>query len=230
MFITSPSTARNAITLGSAITVEVRDQDNNRVTSNNQQVTLSVSNATISGTAQRIASSGLATFGSLAFIGVEGAKTLTATLASPSLTELADLTLEFGLATKLAISQAASGAVNRANFSVQPTIQVQDVSGNVVDDYTTSVSIAVSRSASSVAFGLSGTGALNATAGVASFTGLGLFGATGDYTLTYSSGDLTTTAQTLRLTHGIATQVKIVDGSTGAVSYTHLTLPTNREV
>jgi hypothetical protein len=104
--------------------------------------------------------------------------------------------------------------VNRANFSVQPIIQAQDVSGNVVDDYTSSVSIAVSRSASAVAFGISGTALRNASAGVATFTGLGLFGETGDYTLTYSSGDLTTTSQTLRLTHGVATQIKIVDGST----------------
>jgi hypothetical protein len=218
LLITSPSTARNSITLGSAITVEVRDQDNNRVTGNNAQVTLSVSDATISGTAQRNASNGLAIFGSLAFVGAEGDKTLTARLASPSLTEIKDLTITFGEATKLAIAQAASGAVNRANFSVQPIIQVQDVSGNVVDDYTSSVSIAVSRSASAVAFGLSGTGALNASAGVASFTGLGLFGATGDYTLTYSSGSLPATSQTLRLTHGVATQVKIIDGSTGVAN------------
>jgi hypothetical protein len=214
LVVTSPATARNAITLGSLITVEVRDEDNNRVTSSNEQITLSISDATISGTAQRNLSSGLATFSSLAFVGAEGAKTLTATLASPSLTKTAALTLEFGEATKLAISQAASGAVNRSNFSTQPIIQAQDVSGNVVDDYTTSVSIAVSRSASAVAFGLSGTGTLNASAGVATFTGLGLFGETGDYTLTYSSGSLTTTSQTLRMTHGVATQVKIIDGST----------------
>jgi hypothetical protein len=164
---------------------------------------------TISADTDRNAVNGLATFDPVAFIGTVGPKVLVAKVTGTSLTEDKNITLTFGDATKLAISQTASRAVNRANFLDQPIIVVQDVSGNRVENYSSSVSIAVTRAGTTVPFQLTGTGSMNAVSGVASFTGLGLIGEVGDFTLTYSSGSLTTTSQTIRLTHGAAFSIEV---------------------
>ena len=91
---------------------------------------------------------------------------------------------------------------------------VQDVSGNRVENYSSSVSIAVTRAGTTVPFQLTGTGSMNAASGVASFTGLGLIGEVGDFTLTYSSGSLTSTSQTIRLTHGAAHSIEVTGPAT----------------
>jgi hypothetical protein len=135
-------------------------------------------------------------------------------MTSPtSLITTAPIQLTFGAATKLSVTTVATGAVNRTAFTTQPTVTVQDVSGNAVTSFNGDVSIAVSPSGAAISGTTTRTLTGSANAG---FTGLGLNGTAGDYTLTFTSSGLTTTSQTIRLTHGVAASLSLTGATTAA--------------
>ena len=141
--LTGATTAANDRTFGSAVVVEIQDADANRVTtgaSADQALTLSAvsadqSSVTLAGNTGLTVASGIATLSNLKLTGLAGTKTLTANVSTPSLSGTRDIELGHGYATKLVITQAASEAVSREAFGVQPVVTVQDVSGNPVSDF-----------------------------------------------------------------------------------------------
>ena len=207
-----PATATNDTTLSSAPSVSIFDQDDNPVTTgaqSSQNVTLSVANATFTGTTTVAASSGVASFPGLKLTGAIGSKTITATISDPNnITTTANITLQFGSATKLAITTQAAGFVNRTNFTTQPVVTVQDVSGNTVTNFAGTIALSIGNGAS-----ITGTSSLTISSsnqGVASFSGLGLQGTVGTYTITASSNGLTSATQTsVSLTHGAANKLTL---------------------
>jgi hypothetical protein len=169
----------------------------------------------LSGTDTVTAVGGIATFAGLKYTGSAGSKTLTYTLNSSAITATDTFTIAAGAATQLALTTQAAGAVNGVAFTTQPVVTIQDASGNTVDS-TATVSIATTGSV------LGGTYSMAAVGGVADFTGKGvkLTGATGTYTLTYSSTGLSDATQLLNVTFGAAHHLTITRQAVGSENRT----------
>ena len=177
------------------------------MTTGTPTVTLSISDATISGTSVRNLASGEISFPGLKFVGLTGSKTLSATITSPvALTATTPVQLSFGDATKLVVTTQASGAVNRQLFTTQPAVTVQDVSGNPVTSFSGTINLSVSPPDAV----LSGTTSrvLSGSA-VAYFDDLALNGKIGNYTLTFESSTLASATQSISVAHGAATSLTV---------------------
>jgi hypothetical protein len=209
--LVAPATADNAREISTDVVVRLKDADGNLVTTGTPTITLSISGATISGTAVRNLASGVVSFPGLKFVGLTGTKTLSASITSPvSLTATREVQLSFGDATKLVVTTQATGAVNRENFTTQPAVTVQDVSGNPVTNFNGTVTLSSSPSGAV----LSGTTSRVLTgSAVAYFNDLALVGEVGNYTLSFASGVLATATQSIALTHGAATTVELAVSS-----------------
>lgn len=147
----APATAQNAATT-SELVAQLLDQDGNRVVSGDQSeqtVELVVGGAALTGNVRVSASAGIATFSNVAITGSIGDKVITATILDPSeITASETVSLSFGVAAKLAITTPAAGFVNRTNFTTQPSVTVQDISGNTVEDFSGSVTLNIGSGAS----------------------------------------------------------------------------------
>ncbi len=83
------------------------------------------------------------------------------------------------------------GAVSGSAFTTQPVITLRDAFGNALTNSTASVTMTVSGNGTTV-----GTTTVNAVAGVATFSGVGISGTAGTpYTLTFVSDGLTSATQ-----------------------------------
>lgn len=219
LVMSADSTLANATVFTTQPIVTIRDQDNNTVTTGStstQLVTLSSSDATVGGTASMNAVAGVANFTgkNVKLTAIVGVRHIVATVTSPAIIVASNsVTITPGVATQLAIKTAASGFVNRAAFTTQPEIEIQDVSGNVVD--TSTASVAASISGGTIALG--GTISVNAVNGVATFTNLSKYGTvSGAKTLSFASNLLTGTSQTFTLINGTPTQLAIITKPTTA--------------
>ncbi|NCW29757.1 MAG: hypothetical protein EBV98_05235, partial [Actinobacteria bacterium] len=125
-----------------------------------------------------------------------GTATLTATVDDDDLpTELVEFIV--GEADKLAFNLQASGASSGKTLDVQPVILIQDEAGNTVTNSNAEVTVSISGDAT-----LSGTTAVEAESGVATFTDLAISGTAGEYTLSFTSGDMTQVSQVITLIPG----------------------------
>ena len=90
-----------------------------------------------------------------------------------------------GTATQLVITtQPSATAASGSTFAQQPAIEVQDAYGNPLStDNGRAVTATVSAGGN-----LEGISSVDTSGGVATFSNLAISGATGDYTLTFSSG------------------------------------------
>ena len=177
-------------------------------------------NTALSGTTTVTATAGRATFTNLRLTGPVGAKTVALTWGtSPSIAANLSVELSHGVATQLVLTQDAATAASRAVFGTQPIVSVRDVSGNPVSDFVGRVTVDVSRAGTSVTFGLTGvTGVGLSGSPTATFTGVGLYGEVGTFTLTYSSTNLASATQTIVLGHGVATQLDLTTSAVGFVN------------
>ncbi|HEV8410179.1 MAG TPA: invasin domain 3-containing protein, partial [Gemmatimonadaceae bacterium] len=116
---------------------------------------------------------------------------------APISNPLPAITIQAGAATKLALTTSAATAASGAPFGTQPVVTVQDANGNTATTSTSPVTMTVSTGGTVV-----GTATVNAVAGVATFTNVGLSGLVGPYTLTYSAGGLTSATQSITLGAG----------------------------
>jgi hypothetical protein len=99
----------------------------------------------------------------------------------------------FGSATQAVLWTTAAGSVNGAAFTTQPVIVIKDAAGNTVTSSSAAVTMTVSSGATTV-----GTTTVNAVAGVATFSNIGLSGTAGAaYTLTFASPGLTAATQSI---------------------------------
>jgi hypothetical protein len=176
--------------------VSVLDSGDNVVTSASTSITVSASGGVLGGTKTVNAVNGVATFGDLTFAGTASTN-YTLSFATTSLGSATsnNFSVGVGAATKLAITAPASGAAYNENFTTQPEIEIRDAGDNKV---TTATNVVTATLSSGTVVG-SNNATLTATAtnGTATFNGLGITGLPGSYTITYSSGVLTNTNQSI---------------------------------
>ncbi|MBY0327139.1 MAG: hypothetical protein K2Q30_09495, partial [Gemmataceae bacterium] len=156
-----------------------------------------------------------ATFTNVGISGTDGTS-YTLTFTSGSFTATQSITATFGLATQATLTTQAAGSASGSAFTTQPVITIKDAFGNMVTNSTASVTMTVSsgdNKATTV-----GAFTINAVAGIATFTNVGISGTDKtSYTLTFASGALTAT-QNITPTFGLATQTTITIPAAGAPS------------
>lgn len=241
-FVQQPSNALAGANNSPAMTVEILDAANNRVTSATNNITLALSTdpssgaATLGGTLTVAAVSGVATFSDITID-----KAFTGYLLDATATGLnSDTSTSFDISpnTKsiLAFSVEPSNAESNTNIAPAIEVEIQDAYGNKTTD-TDSITLAINSNPS--AGTLSGTASVNAVAGVATFSNLQIDNtgvsydlnatATGLTGATSASFDITTTPTQLVITQeptntdvnatiSPAITVEIRDGSNNLVT------------
>ena len=118
---------------------------------------------------------------------------------------------------KLRLSVQPLGAVNGANLSTQPTIQLTEANGTLITaDSTTTVTATIATGVGN----LTGTTTVTASNGVATFTNLQIVGTAGSFTLLFTASQIyqTVTSESFALTFGAATASAITTQPSGAVN------------
>jgi hypothetical protein len=209
--IQASSSSVNNVVLAIQPEVTIQDADGNTITAgaaSSQQVTLSSSDATISGTLQTNAVSGVADFSgmNIKLVGLIGNRDITATISNPStIVGHATVSITYGAPAKLHVTTLAAGFANRANFSTQPVVTIEDISGNRVEDSNFDVTASMDTG------GVGGLYTINAVNGVAAFTTLSKYGPVGQRTITFSTSNqgIASDSQTFTLTHGFPHHIAV---------------------
>ncbi|HEX9892510.1 MAG TPA: carboxypeptidase-like regulatory domain-containing protein, partial [Gemmatimonadales bacterium] len=187
------NTAQSGAALAPQPAIQLRDGANNPVALAGVTITAGIASGggTLLGTTTAVTNgSGLATFVGLGISGTVGNRTLQFT--APGLTPVTSNTIAItpGAAAKLALTaQPSPTASSGTPFVQQPVVQIQDAAGNSVAESTTAITAAIETGAGGSLGG--GLIALTNAAGQASYTNLALTGASGNYTLRFTSGTLT---------------------------------------
>jgi hypothetical protein len=179
---TQPSGAVSGAAFTTQPVVAIRDANGN-LTSSTAAVTATLFSGTgaLLGTASVNAVSGVATFTNLQ-INVTGAKVIAFTTTTPALTvNSASFTVAAGAPTQLVVTTEPGGAADGVAFTTQPVIEIRDAQGNRTTS-TAEVTVAIATGTGT----LSGTTAVNAVNGVATFAGLAVSG-TGAHTLQFTT-------------------------------------------
>jgi hypothetical protein len=166
------------------------------------------------GTTTVKAVNGIATFTNVGISGTAGTA-YTLTFTSAGLTSATQsITPTFGTATQATLSTNAAGSASGSAFTTQPVITIKDAFGNTVTNSTAPVTMTVSGNGTTV-----GTTTVNAVAGVATFTNVGISGTAGTaYTLTFASASLTSATQSITPTFGTAAQATLSTNAAGSAS------------
>jgi len=196
--------------------VELQDLGGSTVTSSTLPVTIASSGSgTLSGTTTVNAVAGVATFAGVGYS--VGGVTISLTFSASGLTAATQSGLAVALpppvGAKLVLTTPASGAKAGEVFATQPVLTIKSSDDrSVVTDSSTVVTATSS--------GLAGTlGSTSATAssGVVTFSGL-TFDRAGTIQLTYSSGTLTSAAQSLSVDPGPPKALLVLSAATTAVT------------
>ena len=201
---TQPSGGVNALALETQPVVQLLDQRGASISTAGITIT-AVSGRTdvkLSGNTAVTDATGRAIFKTLSLTGIMGDITLTFTASGLEGITSGNLVLAAGAATQLVNSTTIGSVVSGKAFDQQPVLHFEDSSANVIA--ASGVDVAVTSSSQ----GLSGaTTAATNKKGVAGFTDLALTQA-GATTLTFTSGELSTTAD-VTVVAGDYTTVKI---------------------
>ena len=189
---TQPVGATAGALLATQPVIKVLDSGSNVVTTASASIEVSASGGTLGGTTTVSTSSGVATFTNLTFAGT-ATTNYTLTFAATGYTSQTSSSFSVGVgaATKLVLTTSAATAKYGQAFTTQPVVKVQDAGSNLVT--ASSAVVTASLSSGTVV----GTGNATSSSGVATFSGLGITGVPGSYTVTYSSGSLTTASQVI---------------------------------
>lgn len=196
----------SGVALTRAPAVQVEDANGNDVSGGGVVVTATLAGspagASLSSASATTNGSGLATFTGLTVTGPAANYTLLFT-SSPPLTAATSngISLSSGstLATLGMFVQPSPSVANGATFPIQPAALALDQNGLPVSG----VSVTVSVLSSGATLGGPVTIATNAL-GIATFSGLSLTGAVGNYTLKLSAGPISTTSSVIGVTPGPA--------------------------
>src|SRR5207247_2320487 len=211
---TEPSpTATSGAAFGQQPVLQVRDAAGNPAGGAGVPVTAVIASgpagATLTNATATTIGSGAATFNGLAINGSAGDYTLRFESGTLTPATSGTITLGAGTATQLAITtQPPATAASGAALNQQPVLQVRDAAGNPAGGAGVQVTAVI-------ASGAAGATLANATAttlasGAATFNGLTINGAAGDYTLRFQSAALPpATSSTITLGAGTATQLTI---------------------
>ena len=132
------------------------------------------------------------------------------------------ITVSAAPATQLAFTTEPGGGASGAAWSAQPTVSVENASGNVVATNTSAVTLAIASQPGSGASLSCTANPVTAVNGVASFAGCKITGKAGSYTLKATDGSLTSaTSASFSVTAGAAAQLAFTaqpgGGANGAV-------------
>jgi adhesin/invasin len=172
-FVQQPTNEVAGVAISPTITVQLRDQFGNNVSSSGVGVTMAISsgNGTLSGTTtQATNAGGLASFANLS-IDLAGSKILTATSGALTAAVSSSFTISAATLARVAFTQEIATATAGAAITPALTVQLQDTFGNAIAASGTSVTVSL----------VSGTGTLSGTttqstnaSGVATFANLSI--------------------------------------------------------
>jgi hypothetical protein len=199
VFTTQPAGATAGTAFTTQPVVSVTDDYGNVDTGYTGAVTLAItsgtgaSGATLSGTTTVTAIDGVATFTDLSIDTAGTGYSLTATSGSLlyATSDSFDVAAVTPVATTFVFTTQPAGATAGAAFTTQPVVSVVDANGNVVTGFTGAVTLAITSGTGVSETNLSGTLTVNAVNGVATFTDLSIDTAGSGYSLTATSGSLT---------------------------------------
>ena len=132
---------------GTQPTVAVEDVGGNVVTTATNSITLAIGTnpgGTLACTANpKAATGGSVTFAGCAITGTAGSYTLTASATGLTTATSSAFNITAGTATKLVFTTQPGGGADGAAWGTQPTVAVEDASGNVVTTATNSITLAI---------------------------------------------------------------------------------------
>ena len=214
------STAQNGAVFATQPVIQLLDGSNNPVAQAGVVVSVAIltGGGSLGGTTTATTNaSGVATFSGLSITGTAGPRTLLFGASGYTTVTSSAINITAGAATSLAIvNQPSSSAQSGVAFGSQPSVRVQDQSGNPVSQAGLSVTVSVNGAGASL---IGGTSATTDASGLATFSGLGLTGQVGTYSLSFASGGLTgATSGSISLAAGAAAQLTISTQPGGAAS------------
>lgn len=212
------STAQAGVTFAAQPAVAIKDQYGN-LTNSSAVVTaeLASGGVALAGGTTATASGGVATFSGLRIDGLVGARTLQFRLGSITSAPTNSINVQSGPPSQIVITQQPGGTAPAGQpLSIQPIITVLDQFGNPVTD-----PVAVTAFLASGPPILAGTTTVNTVNGVATFTDLRFDGPTGDRTLQFSSGNLTSpvTNNPVTVTAGSVAAIRTYMNGTAAQTF-----------
>src|SRR5947207_1819314 len=208
-----PATAASGAALNQQPVIQVRDAVGNPAGGAGVQVTAVIASgpagATLSNASATTLASGAATFSGLAITGAAGDYTLRFESAGLTPATSSTITLGAGTATQLPLTTEPSPSATLVrSLKQQPVLQVRDAVGNPAGGAGVQVTAVIASGPAGAT--LSNASATTLASGAATFNGLAINGAAGDYTLRFESGTLTpATSGTITLGAGTATQLTI---------------------
>ncbi len=227
VFTTQPSgTAPSGAAFGTDPSVTVEDAGGNTVTAASS-IVLSVTGApagvtlACSGTTTTKATvAGVAAFTGCSITGVTATYSLHATNGTVT-GDSSDVVLTFGAATQLVFTDQPSGtATNAAAFAADPSVSVEDASGNVVTS-ANSIVLSITGAPGGVTLTCTDSTTTVATvAGVAVFAGCAITGTAATYTLHATNGAVTGDSSNVVLSFGVATHLVFTGQPSGTVANT----------
>ncbi len=219
-FVQEPTDAVAGVNISPSITVEFQDAAGNIVPTETSNVTLAFSTdpsagaATLNGTLTVAAVNGIATFNDINIDKAFTGYTLSASSGALTPATSASFTISPSTATQLAFSVEPSDTAQDVAINPSIEVQIQDAYGNVTAD-TNTITLAINNNAGPGGT-LSGTLALAAVAGTASFNDINIDVAGSGYTLDATAGGLTTaTSSSFNITQ-VPTQLVITQQPTDA--------------
>ena len=216
-----PTNTVSATAISPAVTVQIQDAAGNLTTSN-ANVVMAIgtnpSSGTLSGTTTVAAVSGTATFSTLQIDKAGVGYTLSATSGVLTSSTSNTFNITAGAAAKLAVITQPTNTVSATAISPSVVVQIQDAAGNLT---TSTASVVMTIGTNPGSGSLSGTTTVPAVAGSATFTTLKIDKAGTGYTLSASSGVLTSaTSNTFNITAGVPAKLAVTTQPTNTVSAT----------
>ena len=154
----------------------------------------------------KAATGGSAHFAGCAITGTAGSYTLTASATGLTTATSSAFNITAGTATKLVFTTQPGGGADGAAWGTQPTVAIEDASGNVVTTATNSITLAIGTNPGGTLACTANPKA--ATGGSADFAGCQITGTLGTYTVTATATGLTTaTSNNVPITIGAASQL-----------------------
>jgi hypothetical protein len=157
------------------------------------------------GTETVTAIAGVATFSDLGISGTAGTSYTVSYSASGVTAATQNVTVSVGAAAKLNVSRNGAGAQTGVAFTTQPQISIVDFGGNLVSTQPNTTIQAIPNLSDCFVGAID---TATATSGVATFSGLSLFAASGTQCMvTYAATSLTSAYETLTVTSGPASRI-----------------------
>lgn len=199
-FKTQPIDTSFSVNITPNIEVQIQDTAGNLVTTASNNITLSLGNdpssgaANLDGTLTVAATSGVATFNDINIDTVNTGYTLIASSGVLTNSTSNAFNILAGPATQLVITtQPENKVVNETLNSI--TVELRDATNNIVTIENSSVTVNFGTDPSGSAT-ISGTKTVSASSGIATFSDLSINNISNGYTLTFSSGSLTSATST----------------------------------